>query len=262
MSADANAPAWKRARGFGESADLSLDENRPGGNAPGAAAPQIVPLAAPLPGIELWWCTLDVSASRLRACGAALSDAERARAQRFGHERLRDRYVIGRGCLRAILGRALGVAPADVPIVRGERGRPQLAGDAALDFNISHTGNVALVGTLRGARIGVDVERLDRTINVAGIARKFLSGDERRAIASLERDAARRSVLALWTCKEAMSKATGDALSAPFAALDVDLWRGPTLRDGPGKYRPHRWSLHAAAVPADHVATVAVWRPS
>lgn len=241
---------------------MSLDENRAGGNAADAALPHVVPLASPVPGIGLWWCALDAPAARLETCESYLSDAEHARAGRFGRRELRDRYVVGRGSLRAILGRTLGIDPAEVPIVRGVRGRPQLAGDASLDFNVSHTGSVAIVGTLRNARIGVDVERIDRTINVAGIARKFLTENERLAIAPLDADAARRAVLTLWTCKEAMSKATGDALAAPFPSLDVDLRGGRTLRDGPGEYRPRRWSLHAAAVPSDHVATVAVWRPS
>jgi 4'-phosphopantetheinyl transferase len=241
---------------------LSLDENRAGGNAVDAALSHVMPLASPVPGIGLWWCELDVSAARLETSESYLSDVERARAARFGRRELRDRYVVGRASLRAILGRTLGIAPAEVPIVRGVRGRPQLAGDASLDFNVSHTGGVAIVGTLRNARIGVDVEQIDRTINVAGISLKFLSDNERRAIAPLDADAARRTVLTLWTCKEAMSKATGDALAAPFPSLDVDLRGGPTLRDGPGEYRPRRWSLYVAAVPSDHVATVAVWRPS
>lgn len=241
---------------------MSLDEKRAGGNVPDPALPHVAPLAPPAAGIGLWWCALAASASQLQCCERWLSAAEHARAARFGRPELRDRYVIGRGSLRMVLGRALGIDPADVPIVRGARGRPQLAGAASLDFNISHTGAVALIGTLRDARIGVDVERIDRTINVAGIARRFLTERERLAIAPLDHDAARRAVLTLWTCKEAMSKATGDALSAPFASLDVDLDGGRALRDGPGEYEPRRWSLHAAAVPSDHVATVAVWRPS
>ena len=56
-----------------------------------------------------------------------------------------------------------------------------------------------------------------------------------------------------------MSKATGDALSAPFAAISVDIAEGPRLERGSGKYAPEHWSLHRAGVPADYVATVALW---
>lgn len=173
---------------------------------------------------------------------------------------LQARYVVGRTALRTVLAGALGVAPRDVPIERGARGRPRLAGDAHLDFNVSHTAGVAFIGVTNTGRIGVDVERRDRPINVDGIARKFLTETERADIASMDADAARRAVLTLWTCKEAMSKATGDALSAPFARIDVDRRDGRRLRDGPDPYHPGDWTLYAAEVPSDHIATVALWR--
>ncbi|HEY7787181.1 MAG TPA: 4'-phosphopantetheinyl transferase superfamily protein [Casimicrobiaceae bacterium] len=241
---------------------MSLDENRADGNASADDLPRIVQLASPAPGVRLWWCDLHASPSQLQCCESLLSEAERARATRYGLELLRDRYVIGRASLRRVLGRTFGVQPADVTIIRGERGRPRPGGETTLDFNISHTGGVALLGTLNGARIGVDIERVDRRINVAGLARKFLTENERAFLAALEPDAARRAVLHLWTCKEAMSKATGDALTAPFARLDVELRGGPKLRSGPGAYRPERWSLHAAGVPDAYVATIAILRPS
>ena len=239
---------------------MSLEENRASGNAVGAPS-GIDVVDSPEPETELWWCSVAPVEARLQAFARWLSPAERERAARFGTPQLRDRYVMGRGTLRSILGRALGTDPASVEIVRGTRGRPQLAGTPALDFNISHTAGVAIVGVTRRGRIGVDVERLDRTINVAGIARKFLTSSERNAIACIDADAGRRQVLTLWTCKEAMSKATGDALAAPFGAMNVTLDGNRALRSGPGAYRPEHWSLHAAGVPSDYVATVALWRP-
>ena len=221
-------------------------------------------LPAPAAGVMLWWCALAAPAARVRVLEGWLSAAEIDRADRFGTAALRERYIVGRASLRGILGALLAMAPPEVPIVRGERGRPQLGVASALDFNVSHTAGVALIGATRGARIGVDVERLDREINVGGIARKFLTGTERRALADLDADSARRRVLRLWTCKEAMSKATGDALSAPFGsldvALDVALDDAPRLCAGPVPYEPSRWTLHTAAVPAAFVATVALWQ--
>ena len=50
-----------------------------------------------------------------------------ARAARFGTDALRQRWMAGRGALRTVLGRTLGIDPADVAIARGVRGRPELA---------------------------------------------------------------------------------------------------------------------------------------
>ena len=236
---------------------VSLDENRPGGN---AGWPHVESLRSPVPGTQLRWCPLRATPAEVRSWSAVLSPAERTRAARFGTPLLRARYVIGRTALRSVLAHRIGVQPSEVPIVRGVRGRPRLEGNNGIDFNVSHTGDAALIGVTDGGRIGVDVERADRTINVDGISRKFLTDNERALLATMDADAARRTALTLWTCKEAMSKATGDALSAPFAHIDVDVREGRLLRNGPGLYAPHDWSLHAAHVPDGYIGTVALWR--
>jgi 4'-phosphopantetheinyl transferase len=236
---------------------VSLDENGAGGN---AAWPRIDMMPSPAPGTRLWWCVLRATPAQVRSWTDVLSAAEQTRANRFGSPLLRTRYLTGRTALRCVLANRLGLQPAQVPIVRGVRGRPRLDRHDQLDFNVSHTDDVALIGLTDSGRIGVDVERCDRTINVQGISRKFLTGNERASLAAMDADTARRTVLTLWTCKEAMSKATGDALSAPFSRIDVDLRDGRALRDGPGDYAPRDWSLHAARVPDGHVATVALWR--
>lgn len=265
MSLDENLGPGKSATATGNrAAQPALD----------AGANAITPLLSPMPGVMLWWCALDAPAAALPALEALLSDAERNRAARFGTAALRERYVVGRASLRRVLGAMLGLPPAGVPIVRGERGRPRLgpgdghgddagggAGAGTLDFNISHTSDAAMIGVASGVRIGVDIERSDRVVNVPGLARKFLSAAERSHLAALDPDGVRRRVLQLWTCKEAMSKATGDALSAPFAELTVDIARGPRLCDGPAPYLPARWELRSAAAPEAFFATVALWWP-
>jgi 4'-phosphopantetheinyl transferase len=217
-----------------------------------------VALAAPAPGVAVWTCDLARHADDVAAMAATLSPAELARAGRFGRADLRARYVVGRATLRVILGRELGVDPSAVPIVRGRRGRPQVAGDR-LDFNVSHTNGVALIALTRDARVGVDLEHGERTVNVAGVARKFMSPAERERLDVLSGEARRRMLLRLWTCKEAMSKATGDALAAPFRQLTVVVQPALALAGGPAPYEPSRWRLVRAEMPGDYLATVALW---
>ncbi len=236
---------------------MSLEEKTSGSNA--AAATNLTSRQAPTAGVHLWWCDLTPTAALLDQYSATLSVDEHARAARFGTAELRNRYVMGRGALRQVLARVLGVRPITVSIVRGVRGRPQLAGVPSLDFNVSHTTSVALIGLAEQGRIGVDVESIDRAINTTGIARKFMTLRERDELATFDAEGQRRRVLTLWTCKEAISKATGEALAAPFGRIDVDISSGPRLRAGPSPYEPDFWSLHAADVPPGYVATVARW---
>ena len=244
---------------------MSVDDFAGAGNRR-EAAPGGVPL--PLPevagGIALWWVALDAPQGGLDRFAASLSDAEHLRAARFGTELLRARYVVGRSVLRRLLGALLDVAPHAVPIRRGTRGRPELAGIPGIDFNVSHTQGCALVGIAHaiatGARIGVDVERADRDVGADRLARKFLTAGEAATLAPLAPDARRQRFLRQWTCKEAMSKATGDGLAAPFRHLEVQTDDGLRLVDGPPPYLPAEWALHAVPVPAGHLATLAIWK--
>lgn len=221
-------------------------------------------LAAPAEGVTLWWCELERTPEELAQVSRMLSPMETARAARFGTDALRYRWMAGRAALREVLGRTLGIAPAEVEIRRGLRGRPELADSGArIDFNVSHTRGVALMAIARdvppATRIGVDIEHTEREVGVDMLQKKFLAPSERESIAALSPDARRRRFLHYWTCKEAMSKATGDGIIAPFGQLEVDLANPPRLRAGPPPYVPADWSLIAAAVPAAWFATVAIW---
>ena len=218
------------------------------------------------PAVALWLCQLDRVPAGVAAITHWLAPAELIRAARFGTDALRLRWIVGRATLRLLLASELGIDPATVPLQRGRRGRPELAPPHMLDFNVSHTRDVALIAIAHGlppaSRIGVDIEHADRTVNADGLARKFLTVRERTAIAPLDADARRRGFLRLWTCKEAMSKATGDALQAPFREIDVTVDDGLELHAGPPPYTPGHWRLFAADVAAELLATVAIWHES
>jgi 4'-phosphopantetheinyl transferase len=242
---------------------VSVDDFPTAGNPDGAAGdPVALPPVAP--GIALWWCPLARTDAAMAHLARWLSPAEHERAARFGTAALRRRWIAGRGTLRLLLGRALGLDPGAIALARGERGRPRLADDSlGVDFNVSHTLAVALVAVARGlpsaTRIGVDIEHQDRGVGADRLATKFLTPREHATLDPLDADARRQRFLHHWTCKEAMSKATGDGLAAPFGRLDVDVDAGPRLLAGPPPYDPPAWALHAARVPAGYVATLAVW---
>jgi 4'-phosphopantetheinyl transferase len=238
----------------------SVDDFPGSGNA--AARPQSLP--SPAPGVLLWRLSLERPEREIAEWRAWLAPDEVARMRRFGTLALAYRYVAGRAQVRALLAERLGMRPADVALRRGARGRPELAGGAALDFNLSHTLGTGIFGCTAnpGQRIGVDVEHGERTINADGIARKFMAQGERAALAALATaDERRRAVLSLWTYKEAMSKATGDALSAPFREIALEPAPVPRLVSGPEPYTPDRWTLHAIPMSGGFIAAVALYRP-
>jgi 4'-phosphopantetheinyl transferase len=229
-----------------------------------ATGTEVLALGTLAPGLSLWLSHLDRESTGACNTLSSLSAQEHARAKRFGTVLLRERWIAGRTTLRTLLGNMLDIEPGAIRLRRGIRGRPELEGEYGIDFNVSHTGDTALIaiasGIQDGTRIGIDIEREDRAVNADGLARKFLTERERAGIASMDSDERRRTFLQLWTCKEAMSKATGDALSAPFRHIDVTLDDGPRLVAGPAPYTPAEWQLVAAAVPAGFIATLAIWQ--
>lgn len=240
---------------------MRVDDLRVAGNVVAHALPP------PAEGVHAWWRELTSSDADVEVARSVLSAEEIARAERFGTPALRARYVTGRATLRMLLGRWLGVAPSVVPLVRGARGRPRVDMDGAdtPDFNVSHTRDAAIIAIAMSPsmRIGVDLERRDREVDAVRLARKFLTPREREAMEALAANAGREHFLRLWTCKEAMSKATGDGLSAPLGRLSVTASEeGLRLDDGPPPYAPGAWQLVAIDVPATHMATAALWRPS
>jgi 4'-phosphopantetheinyl transferase len=209
-------------------------------------------------GVAMWWCDLARSRAEIDALNASLAHDEHVRAARFGRPDLRDRYVVGRAMLRLVLSRELDMKPDAVPICHGARGRPFVEGSAGLDFNVSHTDGKALIGIAHGRRIGVDLESDTRIANAERLARRVLTAEERRALEGVAGDDHRRAFLRHWTCKEALSKATGDGLSAPFGRISVTIAPILRLTAGPEPYRPDAWELVAVAVPTGYLGTVAL----
>ncbi len=231
---------------------------------PSFAGESVQRLPGSPPGCALWLCRLDLEPPSATTMARWLSSQECDRAARFGADALRSRWIVGRATLRSLLGAKLGIEPHAVALKTGRRGRPELGASSGLDFNVSHTQGTALIAICddlpAGTRIGVDIERADRRVNADGLAFKFLTEQERAALAPLDADARRRRFLRLWTCKEAMSKATGDALSAPFRDIEISMQEEPKLVSGPPPYTPDAWQLCFAAVPPHLIATVAMWR--
>jgi len=68
--------------------------------------------------------------------------------------------VGSRQALREILSRYLGLPADELRFERGRHGKPRLATPGAeLEFNLSHSGSLALVAVAR-REVGVDVERI------------------------------------------------------------------------------------------------------
>jgi 4'-phosphopantetheinyl transferase len=174
---------------------------------------------------------VDVWAVDLDAPGAAaesLSADERARAARFARAQDGRRWAAARGVLRALLAVYAGAEPAALRFALGPHGKPALAcaGDGGPDvrFNLSHSGEVALIAFALGRELGVDVELPRRPLgDVAALAARVLGAQEAERLRALEARERERAFLRAWTRHEALVKCRGvgiggDAGERPDAA--------------------------------------------
>jgi 4'-phosphopantetheinyl transferase len=174
--------------------------------------------------VHLWRAWLDVPAPRVRSLKQTLAGDELKRAVRFYRRRDRERFVVARGLLRAILGRYLDVQPEQLRFRYGSNGKPALIaidGQDALSFSLSHSHGLALYGITRDRRIGIDVERVRADFAYDRIARRFFSPRECAALGALAPDVRHEAFFACWTRKEAYVKATGKGLSFPLKQFEI-----------------------------------------
>lgn len=180
--------------------------------------------------IQLWYADLRGLAHRLEALRALLSPDETERAARFATQELRNRCALRRGVLRHLLGQALGRDPATLAFVYGPMGKPFLPDGPA--FNLADCKDDVLIAVAPGetVELGVDIERLRRVPDAAGIAERFFAPEEGAAFAALPDALRDEAFLNGWTRKEAFIKATGQGLSTPLDRFAVELAPGRPAR--------------------------------
>ncbi|GGM61274.1 4'-phosphopantetheinyl transferase [Micromonospora sonchi] len=185
--------------------------------------------------LRVWVVATETSVTE---AASLLSDDETARAARFTAEGARDLFVVSRAVQRMLGSALLGIAPGEVTFGRnclrcGDRdhGKPRFLARQSLEYSVSHSGALVLVGYAPTGRIGLDIEADDRRTDLTAMLPRIASPAEGRRIGQLPPKERRSACLRLWTRKEAVAKLTGHGLALPFIKFSVD---GQTASaDGP-----------------------------
>jgi 4'-phosphopantetheinyl transferase len=207
--------------------------------------------------IHVWRVPLSEEEQRLARYASVLAPEERARANRFLAQRDHNRYVVTRGILRELLGRYLHRSPAEIRFEYNPEGKPFLAKDlshTAIEFNVSHAHEVALLAFAIGRKVGVDVERVRPDFAVSEVADQYFSCGEIAELHALSGELSTRAFFQLWACREAYVKALGDGLQHPLNRFQVSLLPegSPQLLSTDAS----RWTLHLVFPDQQHAAAV------
>jgi 4'-phosphopantetheinyl transferase len=209
--------------------------------------------------VHVWRISLEQDRSRLQKFQRMLEQPELERASRFHFEKHQRHFVVGRGFLREVLGRYLAKDPGGLRFVYGAYGKPSLAGEQGLRFNMSHSNEVALLAVARDNELGVDVEHVREDFASEDIARRFFSRTEVETFNSLASHEQVAAFFRCWTRKEAFIKVIGKGLSQPLDGFDVTLAPGdPASLLRVEDDDASRWALSDIDVGAGYAGALAI----
>ena len=168
------------------------------------------------PDPTVWFARAPAPPELAAQLSAWQSPDERARQNRFQQHEDRQRFLIGRGLLRTLAARHLGIPPSAVEFAYGPFGKPHLAEKQARGpwhFNVSHSGDLVVLAVSHTHEIGVDVERVRAEDDWDDVARTIFDSTQHERWSRLPQSDRTGVFLRAWTRREAALKALGLGLA-------------------------------------------------
>jgi 4'-phosphopantetheinyl transferase len=224
--------------------------------------------------VHLWTVNLDEGAG-IGECAQVLSKEELLKAGRLVRTIDRERYIRGHAALRKLLSEYIGKKAEELKFDVNAFGKPRLGTAAQVEFNLSHSGSVAVIALCLAGRIGVDVEEMRPEVVSSDVAERFFSRGEVSRLRRLPLAEQVEAFFRCWTRKEAYLKAIGCGISdEDLLTIEVSLTESEEPRilrrvsrgDGAdawsiAEFRPREGFLGAVVAEAENMRVIAHdWR--
>jgi 4'-phosphopantetheinyl transferase len=217
--------------------------------------------------VHLWLAYLDqiTDTGPLTEYRLLLSEDEQRKQIRFHFARDRHRYLVTRAMQRTVLSKYVDVAPRAWRFTVNDYGRPSVAAEHAgtrgIEFNLSHTDGLVVMGVTRQRSIGVDVENVRaREVDIE-IADRYFAREEVVALRTLPDQKQKQRFFEYWTLKESYIKARGMGLSIPLEGFAFNLEDPQQIRltiDRGLQDYAGRWWFRQFMVDQDHLTALCV----
>lgn len=138
-----------------------------------------------------------------------LSQSELQDLTTFTDENRRKQFLQSRYYLKQNLSPLLKIAAPDIQFKKIGEGKPILnLENKSVDFNLSHSDELCLIGLSECGSIGVDLEKIRRPRNLEQISESFFAPSERSFLLSISDPMEQeQAFMKLWSGKEALIKA-------------------------------------------------------
>lgn len=192
--------------------------------------------------VQVWALRLEDFAGELNNLSRLLSGEEKKKAESFHFVRDRERFIVCRGLLRALVAEYIDAEADKLSFFYGPHGKPKLMGpdnSELLYFNMAHSHNLASIIISRDRKVGIDVEYVRYIDEMEQIVEGFFNNREKAIFADTP-DAGRQELFfRIWTRKEAYLKGVGEGLSRSLAAFSV--LPSPGEQNGPVRIVENQW---------------------
>lgn len=190
-----------------------------------------------------------------------LDSEERERAQRYYFPHHRRRFILAHMAMRRILATYLKRDPASLVFQSNEYGKPRLEDLSNIEFNLSHSGDLALLAVGCSYPMGVDLECFKERA-FAGIASTAFSSQEYLGLLKTPPSLKPLTFFHIWAQKEAFIKACGLGLAYPTQTFGVSILRPShgTMVEHVDQ-EEHPWKMHTF-MPAVGCAAALCYHPN
>lgn len=183
-----------------------------------------------------------------------LDAEERERIDRYKVDFKKKEFLLGRALVKRLLAAYLDIDPRAVSFELDKYGKPTLASHLQLtpgrelSFNLSHAKRYLAFAFSYSYQVGVDVEHINRNMDIEGLADRYFTKRETAHILSSADSFS--EFFHIWTLKEAYIKAVGHGLSIPLNSFEIPY---DNLQSG-----MNGWFFYNSLVESDYFVSAAL----
>lgn len=169
--------------------------------------------------VHLWRVRLNDFFSEVEVLEALLDETEKKRAARFKFDIHQKRFIIAKSILRKVLSLYLKMPAEEIIFHTNAHGKPFVE-NSTIQFNVSHSEDLAVFAVTSQQAIGVDIEKIETQFDEQ-VAKRFFSEQEYTHLITRKLAEQAKTFYALWSMKEAVIKLKGEGLYRPLSSFSV-----------------------------------------